>query len=76
MKGYVAAPVELATADSELTRLCDDPAPAPGGGKRYLSQRETEALLATNTAALIICRDRHTGLVQFMDRRDKGITGQ
>lgn len=72
-KNYVSAPIDLARPDSELTRDCDPPVPAPKP-LHFLTQREVEALLATNTVALIVCRDRHSGLVKFIDRRDAAIT--
>ena len=74
-RSYVAAPInaaQLAQPDSELTRPCTGPASAP---PRRLTQLETERLLTANTSALIVCRDRHAGLVSFYRVRDAGLTG-
>lgn len=66
------ARVDLRGPDSALVKRCDDPVLLPG---RALNQAEMEALWGRDRAALVVCRERHSGLLRFFERRDVGLRG-
>lgn len=55
-----------------LQSRCQDPVLLP---ERELTQQEVEAYWGRDRANLIVCTDRHSGLLRFFTVRDAGITG-
>jgi hypothetical protein len=63
----------LAEPPAALAAECEDPAALPD---KALSAGEVERLWAKDRAALVSCRDRHSGAMRFYARRDAGLAGR
>lgn len=67
----VVAGAQLDPPPSDLTAPCDTPPPLPSPATR---SAVTKALGAAYVE-LRVCRDRHSGLVRFIEDRDARVRG-
>lgn len=63
--------LRLDPPDASLTQTCAPPVDLPN---RELTQAEVERFWGQDRAALIVCRDRLSGLVRYYAVRDAALT--
>ena len=70
------APPHLADPPTGLTRICEDPVRLAGAGiGAAIGQAVVVERWAQDRAALVECKGRHRGLLEFYRVRDEGLRG-
>lgn len=65
-------PPTLGPIPAKLKQRCDDPVKLPPGAK---TKKQVEALWGKDRKSLVLCRDSKSGLVKFIEDRDRRIGG-